>query len=75
MCGALGSLALANFLPSVIYELSATSNDCIGPYCFGPTHAVIAALCAVSCVASLIVSARTLPLYTQIAAGATTDLL
>ena len=69
-CGATGSLAFANLIPSAIYDAYATDNLCTGPYCFGTTHAIIAVLCAVSCGASLVVSARSAELYAQISASA-----
>lgn len=71
-CGALGSITLANLLPSYIYQLSAHGNVCSGGVCFGPTHAIIAVLCTFGCCAAAVVSARSRSLYKQIAAGAAT---
>jgi hypothetical protein len=75
VCSALGSLLFANLLPSTIYQLSATGNDCFGAACFGPTHTIIAVLSALGCGAALVLSARSAPLYAQIAAGARTEML
>ena len=69
-CGALGSITLANLLPSYVYQLSAHGNVCWGAACFGPTHAIIAVLCTFGSCAAAVVSVRSRSLYRQIAEGA-----
>jgi hypothetical protein len=67
--GALGAILLANLLPSSIYQASAVGNVCDGAMCFGPTHAILAALCVLAMGASLVISRRSASLYQQIAAA------
>ena len=68
VCGAVGTMLLANALPSAVYQVASDGgNDCSGPQCFGPTHAIIAGLCAAAIGASSVIACRSLPLYRQIA--------
>lgn len=67
MCASVGTLLLANALPAAAYRAAAKgAQDCMGPNCFGPTHAVIAGLCVVAIGLSGIMSWRTAPLYRKI---------
>jgi len=94
-CGAVGTVLLANLLPSFVYHHADPSplmnpapaatadpqpvsaapappppvKPCIGSKCFGPTHEVIMALCAVGAVAVVLLSWRSASLYRRVAAG------
>ena len=65
LCGATGTLLLANVLVGTFYS----GSGCSGPKCFGPTHAVIAALCVAGAAASGIIVYRSSGLYRQIGKG------
>jgi MFS family permease len=67
-CGAIGTMLLANALPAFVYANAARgAADCVGPLCFGPTHAVIALLCGCAVVASVAIGCKTTELYRSIA--------
>ena len=69
LCGAVGTMLLANALPSAVYTHAAGAGrrDCHGPMCFGPTHGIIAALCVAAIGASALIGCRSQTLYRQIA--------
>lgn len=68
--GAIGTLLLANALPSVIYQAASKGAlDCEGPMCFGPTHAIIAGLCTAAAGAAGAMAVRSVALYRQISAA------
>lgn len=58
-CGAVGTLVLANFLPRAFYH----GDPCVGPGCYGPTHAIIAALNLSGAASSALVAWRAAGLY------------
>ena len=68
--GAIGTLLLANALPSLIYQAASKGSlDCEGPFCFGPTHAIIAGLCTAAAGAAGAMAVRSVALYRQISAA------
>jgi hypothetical protein len=68
--GAIGTLLLANALPSLIYQAASKGSlDCDGPMCFGPTHAIIAGLCTAAAGAAGAMAVRSVALYRQISAA------
>ena len=68
LSGAIGTMLLANALPAHFYQRAAKgAADCFGPDCFGPTHAIIAALCGCAVFAAGIVGWRSTALYRTIA--------
>ena len=69
-CGSVGNLVIANLLSTIVYSRAmhghaGASGQCIGPACFGPTHAVEAFLCALSVCAAAVLALRATPLYRQ----------
>lgn len=62
-CAAAGTLALANVLIGFFYD----GAGCVGPQCFGPTHAIVSGLCCVGAVAAAVIACRSAELYQRIA--------
>jgi len=50
-CGAVGTILLANILPSAFYHAT-NGNDCVGSGCYAVSHLIIAALCVSGMVAA-----------------------
>ena len=65
LCGAMGTLLLANVLVGAFYS----GSGCTGGKCFGPTHSIIAALCVAGAMASGVIVYRSSGLYRQIGKG------
>ena len=79
-CGCFGTVVLANLLPSAFYHTTSSTttqasagtpggegNACIGPSCFGTTHAIVATLCASGSLAAAVAAARSRGLYRRLA--------
>ena len=79
-CGAVGNLLLANLVSTHFYAAAATADvgsgdpgdcsgiasKCVGARCFQPTHALIASLCVLAVLASVVIACRNVGLYRQI---------
>jgi len=65
-CGAVGTILLANLLPSAFYHTT-DGNNCIGSACFRTAHLIIMVLCASGVVTGSLLSYRSSALYKIIA--------
>ena len=61
--------APSSLLPTArrrLFDHAEAGGDCIGAQCFGPTHVIIASLCAVGVLTALLAARRSARLYLHI---------
>lgn len=71
LTGCVPALAFGKYLAQQIYHAhisssNAEKNTCYGPSCFGMTHLIIAAACALGVLFSMLLACKSLPLYRNI---------